>query len=84
MLYPTPLLMRFIIGRDDALHQIHAALQAISAEDLRAGGRVYGGGLHKMEPREFTAMSAEHITALAPDVLRPEEQQALPLLAEPA
>jgi hypothetical protein len=84
MLYPTPLLMRYVTGNPEALFKIHEALLSITAEDLRAGGRVYGGGLHKMEPKEFAALSAAPIVALAPDLLDPQGEEQLSLLADSA
>lgn len=42
-------------GRLDA---VHAALQALGATAIQDGGRVYGGGMRKVEPAELAALPA--------------------------
>lgn len=69
MLYPTPHLQRYIDSDPDGLAKIHRVLLSISGEDLRNGGRVYGGGLHKMEPKELAGLSAEALVELCPELL---------------
>jgi len=70
MLYPTPLLQCYIDIDPEALSKIHRALLSLTAEDLRNGGRVYGGGLHKIEPKELAALDATVLIELAPELLR--------------
>ena len=56
MLYPRPAL-RAALDADPALGaRVHAALEQIEAPVLVRHGRVYGGGLHKLEPRELAAL----------------------------
>ncbi|MGY1545803.1 Eco57I restriction-modification methylase domain-containing protein [Streptomyces sp. MN6] len=69
MLYPTVLLQRYLDRDPEGIKQLHKALLSLTAENLRGGGRVYGGGLHKMEPKELAALPADCITALYPDLL---------------
>src|SRR5690606_32356426 len=55
LLYPTKRFADWLEGRsdkDDILDAIHKLLTSTSAHDLRAVGRLYGGGLRKMEPKE--------------------------------
>ena len=53
LLYPKPL-FQLAAQRDPSLYDVTwRALNAIPAEFLTSEGRVYGGGLHKMEPREL-------------------------------
>jgi hypothetical protein len=70
MLYPIGPLARYLKGNDEKLTVVHEALLALTADDLRTGGRVYGGGLHKIEPKELASISAHVITDVAPDFLK--------------
>lgn len=68
MLYPTPTLQAYIDTQEEGLEHIHKALQSLTAADLRDGGRVYGGGLHKIEPKELGNLRADAIMDLLPDL----------------
>jgi adenine-specific DNA-methyltransferase len=59
MLYPIGLMADYLEENPAAITSVHEALLSLSADDLRHGGRVYGGGLHKMEPGELAALSAK-------------------------
>jgi adenine-specific DNA-methyltransferase len=72
MLYPTSKLSRYLEEEPDQLERVHQALLSLTAEDLRRGGRVYGGGLHKLEPRELGALQADAIIDVAPGKLMPD------------
>lgn len=58
MLYPRESLARVLEERPEVKRLIWAFLQGISLDALIGKGRVYGGGLHKMEPRELGRVSA--------------------------
>jgi len=61
LLYPKGSL-RDALNHNPALGQrVFQALQRITPEQLVAGGRVYGGGLHKIEPKELAKISAQPI-----------------------
>lgn len=64
MLYPRGLLADLLSARPDLLDEVHHALLSLTGDDLRRGGRVYGGGLHKIEPKELAALPADRITLL--------------------
>lgn len=64
MLYPKPHIAR-LIGEDSKLLKlVWKGLNAISSESLITEGRVYGGGLHKIEPKELAKLPAVHIKEL--------------------
>jgi predicted RNA methylase len=66
MLYPRGPLAHRLSGRsDDRLEAIHTALRAISGGTVSAGGRIYGGGLQKVEPGELAALPAGGVWAAA-------------------
>ncbi len=52
LLYPRPALARQVSQRPEVLDQVFQALLEIS-EALSGAGRVYGGGLNKIEPKEL-------------------------------
>jgi predicted RNA methylase len=61
MLYPKGPL-RDALAKDPALQrQVFEALQRITPAQLLAEGRVYGGGLHKVEPKELAQIPARTI-----------------------
>jgi hypothetical protein len=53
MLYPKPALEKTLKDKPELLKEIWQALNQISNETLMGEGRVYGGGLHKLEPKEL-------------------------------
>ena len=64
MLYPKDSLKEAIIHSPDILHKIWSALVEISANDLESEGRVYGGGLKKIEPKELSYVKCPHLAEL--------------------
>lgn len=54
MLYPKPSLKEAISQSPDILYSVWDVLTNITASDLEREGRVYGGGLKKIEPRELS------------------------------
>lgn len=77
-MYPTPLLAR-AMGRDARLmRKIWRALNQLPPERLLGEGRVYGGGLHKLEPRELAKVPVGVIAELLPSDVRPARQESLP------
>jgi adenine-specific DNA-methyltransferase len=84
MLYPIGLMAAYLDRNPAGVTAVHEALLSLAASDLRQGGRVYGGGLHKLEPRELAELSAQAIIDIDPARLSPETatQAGLPS-AEP-
>ena len=66
MLYPREPLARFIGGDLARARRVWQALKCIGAEVMIAGGRVYGGGMYKLEPGELMRIPALGIAALLP------------------
>lgn len=66
MLYPIGPLKKAIDDGLVTLDHVYDALQAITANELLDSGRVYGGGLRKMEPHELAGMNARTLATLVP------------------
>ena len=69
MLYPKPALAKVLLDRPELLNEVWQALDRISDEALIGEGRVYGGGLHKLEPRELGNAIAQKILEILPELL---------------
>ena len=78
MLYPKPVLANALRQSPGLARCVWEALRGISPKSLVISGRVYGGGLHKMEPKELANSSADNLLAACGDILR--EKEAVPTL----
>lgn len=67
LLYPKPALARALAERPELGRRVWEFLDAIPPETLLGEGRVYGGGLYKMEPKELANVPADAIAAMLPD-----------------
>ena len=65
-LYPKPHLASVLQNNPDLIRQIREILRKIQPETLMGEGRVYGGGLHKLEPKELANVPAQAIVELLP------------------
>jgi hypothetical protein len=72
LLYPKAHVARAVNGRAD---KVFSALQAVHPEDFFSEGRVYGGGLHKMEPAELGRLPADALVKILG--VKPEQQRML-------
>lgn len=61
ILYPRPDLEAALAGDRDLAKQIWIILKEIRPETMVSEGRVYGGGLHKIEPNELSKVPARAI-----------------------
>jgi hypothetical protein len=68
LLYPNKPLADAIKEKPELIEFVWQALKSIKSEALTGEGRVYGGGLYKMEPRELGNVSAESIVSLVPSL----------------
>lgn len=64
LLYPKPALKAALDLDPGLARRVWETLRSISASDLIDEGRVYGGGLHKMEPKELANVHVGAIAAL--------------------
>lgn len=64
MMYPKGALLDALLSGAVSLEQVHSSLLAITPTQIRNGGRVYGGGLWKLEPREMESLDASLVTRL--------------------
>ena len=64
MLYPKVFLREVITQSPDALHKIWEILTNITASDLECEGRIYGGGLKKIEPKELSYVKCPRLAEL--------------------
>jgi hypothetical protein len=68
LLYPKAPLKHLIERRPGLARIIWEGLGAITPESLVNEGRVYGGGLHKMEPKELANAPADSILTHLPEL----------------
>lgn len=69
ILYPKPHLEKEIEQNPDLSEQLLEALNKITGRAMLDEGRVYGGGMHKMEPKELMNVPATEVQALFNDGL---------------
>lgn len=65
-MYPKPRLAQALEGDSTLIRRIQEVLNRISPDQLLGQGRVYGGGLHKLEPSELANVNATAIAELIP------------------
>ena len=70
MLYPKGALDKAIKESPQLKQQVWEFLNGIDSKELLNEGRVYGGGLHKMEPKELGRVPAAALTDLLPGAHR--------------
>jgi predicted RNA methylase len=64
LLYPKEAVARTLRAEPGMWQELFRSLQSIHADHFRAEGRVYGGGLFKMEPAELMRLPAEEAAAI--------------------
>jgi hypothetical protein len=74
MLYPKGQLRLALSGHPELEAQVFKALQLITPSQLLSEGRVYGGGLHKVEPKELAQISARSLLDIIEPYVRIERQ----------
>lgn len=79
MLYPKPALADAFAQDPDLIRRVWGFLNAIDPEHLLGHGRVYGGGLHKLEPKELRSYPADALLKEMPSLSASKVSQQLPL-----
>lgn len=79
-MYPKQPLLAALALDPTLARRVWLALNAIPAETLLSEGRVYGGGLHKLEPKELANVDASEIARLVHEVRPFPQAYQLPLL----
>jgi hypothetical protein len=69
MIYPKPFLLE--LGWGDQLQlEVFRVLRSVDNDDLLRCGRVYGGGLHKIEPKELLKVPLQNVPKWIDDELK--------------
>jgi len=76
-MYPTSTIAAALQNDPTLLRKIWIQLNNVRPEHLLGEGRVYGGGLHKLEPKELANVPVPEIAALLPENSRPIIQHEL-------
>jgi predicted RNA methylase len=68
LLYPKPSVASAISYNPSLLREIWHRLNRLCPESMLGEGRVYGGGLHKLEPKELGNVDVTTVAALIPEL----------------
>jgi adenine-specific DNA-methyltransferase len=79
MLYPKPRLATLLQREPETSRAIWKALSSVTSESLIGHGRTYGGGLHKLEPKELANLPAEVILDALPNGTKAKSHRQLSL-----
>ncbi|MCC6562060.1 MAG: SAM-dependent DNA methyltransferase, partial [Xanthomonadales bacterium] len=77
MLYPRNGLAEMLSEHPEREQDVHGLLGLVSGQELRGEGRVYGGGLNKIEPSELARISAASFVDLWPEIRANHQPQQL-------
>jgi len=77
MLYPKSRLQEALQNHPELEARVFEALQRITPGQIVSEGRVYGGGLHKVEPRELAQIPARGVLESIDGHVRLERQENL-------
>ena len=80
MLYPQEPIANMMRKRPELKRRIWECLNTISPQAVLRESRVYGGGLHKLEPKELGNVPAAVIAELLPESIHPRRVKQYKLL----
>jgi hypothetical protein len=83
MLYPLGGLKTMLRENPERTAEVHELLNRVTGHELRGEGRVYGGGLNKIEPSELGRISARTIAERWPDLPAVPTHNQFPLFPVP-
>jgi adenine-specific DNA-methyltransferase len=81
LLYPRGALKATLAAEPKRHEAVFAALRETGTELFLREGRVYGGGLYKMEPKELARLPAEAVLRAVPGLAAPRQGSLFPDLA---
>jgi len=76
-MYPKPALSYTLALDPSLIRRVWEILNRITPDQILAEGRVYGGGLHKLEPKELANVPVPEIADLLAKVNPQAEQIAM-------
>lgn len=76
-MYPKPVLSSALARDPGLIRRVWQILNSITLDRLLGEGRVYGGGLHKLEPKELANVPVPEIAELLPKEHRPITQREM-------
>ncbi|MGC1188374.1 MAG: methyltransferase domain-containing protein [Candidatus Acidiferrales bacterium] len=77
MLYPKSCLKETLNNHPELAARVFEALQRVTPDQFISEGRVYGGGLHKVEPKELAQIPAGVVLESVDGHIRIERQEKL-------
>ncbi|MGB6545257.1 MAG: N-6 DNA methylase [Candidatus Acidiferrales bacterium] len=77
MLYPKSCLKETLNNHPELAAKVFEALQRVTPDQFISEGRVYGGGLHKVEPKELAQIPAGAVLESVDGHIRIERQERL-------
>jgi hypothetical protein len=80
MLYPTRGLTAMLRRHPERAEAIHGLLAQVTGYELRGEGRVYGGGLNKIEPSELGRICATPFVERWPELYKSVQRESTPSL----
>ncbi|HQZ29558.1 MAG: Eco57I restriction-modification methylase domain-containing protein [Verrucomicrobiales bacterium] len=75
MLRPIGSLAAMLTAHPERAARLHEWLGNLTGSELRSEGRVYGGGLNKIEPKELARISARSLVELWPELVSTKSHQ---------
>jgi hypothetical protein len=77
LLYPKSRLQEVLRSHPELEARVFEALQSVTPGQFISEGRVYGGGLHKVEPKELAQIPARAVLEGIDGRIRVERQEKL-------